>query len=168
MTAMPDARPRDDLAYVQAGMPADLDTVLVFNLLRTFGRLAPWLAAGLRELDLTAAQLNTLLILRAAGERGLLMGEIGQRLVVTKSNVTGLVDRLERDGLAARAEHRDRRATVVRISAAGEAVLDRTAPRMAALAGELTGCLTGREKKTLARLLTKLRRELRGRRGEEQ
>ncbi len=163
---MPQPTQHDDLAYVHAGIGADLDTVLVFNLLRTFSYLNPCLDAELRRLDLTAAQLNTLLSLRAAGGDGLLMGEIGQRLVVTKSNVTGLIDRLERDGLAARAEHPDRRATAVRITPAGAAMLDRTAPRMAALAGELTGCLAAAEKRTLARLLTKLRRELRRRRGE--
>jgi MarR family 2-MHQ and catechol resistance regulon transcriptional repressor len=138
--------------------------VVVINLLRTQNYLAPFIDAGLRKQKLTAAQFNALLVLRAAGGDGLRMGEIGERLVVTKSNVTGLVDRLERRGLAARGRHRDRRATLVRLTPAGTALLRRSEPRYARLVAELTGCLTGREKRGLAQLLTKLRRALRRRR----
>jgi len=155
----------DELAYVRGGIGGDLDTVLVFNLLRTHSYLTPFLDADLRRNQLTAAQFNTLLLLRKAGADGLLMGEIGQKLVVTKSNVTGLVDRLERQGLVERAEHSDRRATIVRLTDAGAALLDRTTPRHAELLAELTGGLDDQEKETLIRLLTKLRRELRFRHG---
>jgi MarR family 2-MHQ and catechol resistance regulon transcriptional repressor len=157
-------RTDDDLAHVRAGLGADLDAVLVFNLLRTHSYLGPFIEAGLRPQRLTAAQFNALLLLRTAGAGGLLMGEIGEGLVVTKSNVTGLVDRLERQGLVARGRHRDRRATVVRLTDAGAQLLERTVPRHAELLAELTGCLTGKEKRTLIGLLTKLRRELRRRR----
>ncbi|NQT52410.1 MarR family transcriptional regulator [bacterium] len=156
----------DDLAYVRAGISADLDTVLIFNLLRTQSYLAPFIDADLREQNLTGAQFNALLVLRAAGAEGLLMGEIGERLVVTKSNVTGLVDRLERQGLVARGQHTDRRATLVRLTAAGEQLLDRTAPRMARLHAKLTEGFNASEKHTLIKLLTKLRRTLRQRRKE--
>ena len=109
----------DELAYVETGLGADLDTMLVYNLLRTGSYLLPRVDADLRQQDLTAAQFNALLVLRTAGAGGLLMGEIGRRLVVTKSNVTGLVDRLERQGLVRRAERPDRRATVVRLTRGG-------------------------------------------------
>ena len=154
----------DDLAYIRAGMGGDLDAVLVLNLLRTHSYLSPFVDASLRRRHLTAAQFNALLVLRSAGAEGLLMGGIGERLVVTKSNVTGLVDRLERQGLVARGAHRDRRATVVRLRDAGADALERTVPRHAQRLAELTGCLSDKEKQTLIRLLTKLRRELRRRR----
>jgi MarR family 2-MHQ and catechol resistance regulon transcriptional repressor len=157
----------DDLVHVKACLGGDLDVVLVHNLLRTYSRLLPFIDAGLRQEQLTATQLNALLVLRAVGEDGLLMGEIGERLVVTKSNVTGLVDRLEAQGLVARGQHRDRRATVVRLTGAGAELLEQALPQHAKLLSELTDCLGAEEKKTLIRLLTKLRRELRqrGRRG---
>ena len=154
----------DDLARAQAGAGGDLDSVLVFNLQRTHNDLSPFLnpVSGTRRL--TAAQFNALLALRAAGRDGLRMGEIGRRLVVTKSNVTGLVDRLERQGLVLRAGQPDRRATVVRLTGAGARLIAGTAPRQDARLAELTRCLAVREKRTLIRLLTKLRRELRLRR----
>jgi MarR family 2-MHQ and catechol resistance regulon transcriptional repressor len=147
-------------------MGADLDTLLAFNLLRTSSCLTPFIDAKLREQNLTAAQLNVLLVLRAAGTDGMLMGEIGQKLVVTKSNVTGLVDRLEGQGLVARAEHRDRRATIVRLTKAGSRLLEQAVPRHAELVAGLTACLSNGEKQSLIRLLTKLRKELRERRKE--
>jgi MarR family 2-MHQ and catechol resistance regulon transcriptional repressor len=155
----------DELAYVKTGIGADLDTMLVFNLLRTHGRLSPFIDANLRRQNLTASQLNALLLLRTAGADGLLMGEIGRKLVVTKSNVTGLVDRLERQGLVARAQPADRRATRVRLTGAGAKLLRQTAPRHTELLANLTRCLSVREKRTIIRLLTRLRRELRLRGG---
>jgi ATP-binding cassette subfamily B protein len=121
----------DDLADVRASMGSDLDTMVVYNLLRAHTRLGPFIDADLRRQNLTSAQLNVLLALRGAGADGLRMGEIGRKLIVTKSNVTGLIDRLEGQGLVLRAEHRDRRATVIHLTDAGAALLKQTVPRHA-------------------------------------
>ncbi len=155
------------LPYTDGGVTSDLDVVVVHNLLRTHSYLCPFIDAGLRQRNLTAAQLNAMLVLQAAGDEGLMMGEIGKRLVVTKSNVTGLIDRLERQGFVARCEHRDRRAKPVRLTDVGAKLLARTLPRHAELLTELTGCLTDREKRALIRTLTKLRRGLRRQRKED-
>jgi len=153
----------DELAHVTAGMGAGLDAMLVHSLLRTHSYLSPFIDADLRRQKLTSAQFNTLLLLRSAGADGLRMHDVGERLVVTKSNVTGLIDRLERQGLVARGPCRDRRATVVRLTDAGEALVDRAVPRHAQLLAELGAALTDDQKRTLIRLLTRLRRELRRR-----
>jgi MarR family transcriptional regulator, 2-MHQ and catechol-resistance regulon repressor len=158
----------DDLAYVTgAGIVETLDTMLVFNLLRTHSCLSPFIDADLRRHFLTSAQLNTLLVLRTAGDQGLQMSEIGRTLVVTKANVTGLVDRLERQGLVTRSVQQDRRAITVRLTTAGADLLDRAAPRHSELLADLTGCLDDGEKRTLISLLTKLRSEWRNRRKED-
>ncbi|MDJ0686620.1 MAG: MarR family transcriptional regulator [Alphaproteobacteria bacterium] len=65
------------------------------------------------------ARFDLLAVLYAA-ENGLTMGDIGRRLRVTGGNVTGLVDRLEKEGLAARRPHpTDRRAFFVALTAKG-------------------------------------------------
>jgi len=151
----------DETTDVRRASGSDLDVMLVHNLLRTHGRLLPLVDAHLRRRNLTGAQLNALLVLRAAGGDGLRMNEIGRRLVVTKSNVTGLVDRLQRQGLVARTAGRDRRATLVRLTPAGVSAVRRTAGEHTRLLARVTACLTAREKRTLIRLLTKLRRRLR-------
>lgn len=153
----------DELHYVHTGLGGDLDTILIYNLLRTHSYLAPFLEADLRKQNLTATQLNALLVLKSAGENGLMMGEIGKKLVVTKSNVTGLVDRLEKQGFVSRSNHADRRATTVRITDFGLDTLEKTTPLFSKMLANLTECFTEREKKTLIKLLSKLRRELRRR-----
>lgn len=142
------------------------ESVLVYNLVRTHGALAPLLDSDLRASRLTAAQFNALLVLNSAGEDGLTMGELGQHLVVSKSNVTGLVDRLEGRGWAKRCPEMDRRAIRVRITETGSELLAEVAPSHAESLVELTGELAVEEKIELTRLLTKLRRALRSRRKE--
>ena len=122
---MTQARTNDDeLSYVRAGVEADIDGMVIHSLLRTHSRLSPLLDATLRAAQLTAAQFNTLLLLRHSGNGGLLMSQIGEGLIVTKSNVTGLIERLAKQGLVERCDHHDRRATRVRLTDAGHAMLD--------------------------------------------
>ncbi|HEY6542627.1 MAG TPA: MarR family transcriptional regulator [Ktedonobacteraceae bacterium] len=75
----------------------------------------------LKNIDLTLAQLRTLAIL--AEEGPLVIGQIAQRLGVGLSTGGHLVDRLVQAGLAERAEDAgDRRRTVARLTAPGEAM----------------------------------------------
>ena len=75
----------------------------------------------LKNIDLTLAQLRTLAIL--AEEGPLVIGQIAQRLGVGLSTGGHLVERLVQAGLAERAEDAgDRRRTVARLTAAGEAM----------------------------------------------
>jgi DNA-binding MarR family transcriptional regulator len=74
-------------------------------------------AAACEDLDLTPAQLHLLLWLGYDGP--LTMGELARRVAVTEKTITGVVDRLERDGLVRRErDPSDRR--VVRVRLAGE------------------------------------------------
>lgn len=161
MARTPSARARPPVA---AG---DLNLLLVHNLLRTQGCLGPALDPVFQRAGrkLTAAQFNTLLVLRDSGDEGLRMGAISARLVVTKSNVTRLVDCLESRGLVVRGGATDRRATVVHLTTAGMRVLEEMLPAYAAAAERVVDCLAPGEKETLIRLLRKLRRALRRGRG---
>src|SRR5579885_679653 len=139
----------------------DTDALLIYNLLRTHNLLNPFIDRGLRELNLTGAQLNALLVLRDAGSDGLALSEIGRHLVVTKANVTGLIDRLEREGLVLRESHRDRRVILARLTEKGSALLQEALPRHRHLLSELRGSLAQEDKEQLIGLLTNLRRGLR-------
>ncbi|HLK60672.1 MAG TPA: MarR family transcriptional regulator [Chthonomonadaceae bacterium] len=140
---------------------ADRDALLVYNVLRTHSALTPYIDRGLRELNLTGAQLNTLLVLRDAGAEGLPLSEIGRHLVVTKANVTGMIDRLEREGLVQRDSHTDRRITLAKLTEKGAALLEEALPRHRQLLSDLLGGLTDAEKEQLIGLLTRLRRGVR-------
>jgi DNA-binding MarR family transcriptional regulator len=68
----------------------------------------------LAEHGITGTQLNILMTLNAFDNEGLSQQELSQKLVVTKSNVVGLIDRLEDRGYVERRAHaEDRRYNVL-------------------------------------------------------
>ncbi len=72
-----------------------------------------------RPHGLTAAQFNVLNVLADAAD-GLSQRELGDILVVDRSNITGLLDRLEKAGLVKRTDHpSDRRIYRVSLTPAG-------------------------------------------------
>ncbi|MFC8452071.1 MarR family winged helix-turn-helix transcriptional regulator [Kitasatospora sp. NPDC057223] len=69
---------------------------------------------------LSAGALDVLARLSTAADEGLSIGELARAAGVSSRNVTGLVDTLERDGLAQRVQdRRDRRSVRATITAAG-------------------------------------------------
>jgi DNA-binding MarR family transcriptional regulator len=76
------------------------------------------------EIDVTMPQAKLLYLLGAAGE--LHMSDLVQRLGVSLSTISGLVDRVVDHGLATRREDpADRRQVVVALTPAGSAFIDR-------------------------------------------
>jgi len=96
------------------------------NVLRTANALSQGASELLKAHDLTLTQYNVLRILRGAGEKGLTAGEVGERMITRDPDVTRLLDRLEKRGLAERwrCTH-DRRVVWTRITQTG---LDLIAP----------------------------------------
>jgi MarR family 2-MHQ and catechol resistance regulon transcriptional repressor len=140
----------------------DTDALIVYNIVRTNAALSPFIDAALRDLHLTGAQMNALLVLRDAGPEGLPLSEIGRRLVVTKANVTGLMDRLERQELIRRdSDSPDRRVIRACLTQHGTELLQQALPERDRVVGDLLAGLTPDEKTTLIGLLTKVRRGLR-------
>jgi DNA-binding MarR family transcriptional regulator len=117
----------------------------------------------LRGFGLTQAQFDMLMLLRYQTADGTAdQTSLGRMLVVNRSNVTGLVDRMERDGLVTRADDpADRRINRVRMTPAGEKLLDRAEQAYAARTREVVAGLTPADLATLCRLLEAVRTALR-------
>ncbi|MFF2043397.1 MarR family winged helix-turn-helix transcriptional regulator [Kitasatospora sp. NPDC058170] len=80
---------------------------------------------GVGGRGLSAGALDVLARLNTAADEGLSIGELARAAGVSSRNVTGLVDTLERDGLAQRVQdQRDRRSVRARITPAGGDWLD--------------------------------------------
>ncbi len=113
------------------------------------------------EYDTTLPRFDVLAQLDAA-RRGLSMGELSARLMVTSGSVTGLVDAMEGDGLVTRQVHpADRRSTLIEMTQAGRALFARMAPAHAGWIEELMAGLTPGEAATLYHLLGRLKRSAR-------
>lgn len=84
----------------------------------------------LRYFNLTPAKFNALMVIKHQGkEKGLSQVEIGKSLIVTASNITRLIDKLEKEGFIERLSRKgDRRVNLVRISKKGSDLLDKVWP----------------------------------------
>ncbi|MBV8370146.1 MAG: MarR family transcriptional regulator [Candidatus Eremiobacteraeota bacterium] len=92
---------------------------------------------------------------------GLRMTEISKRMMVTGGNVTRIADQLLGEGLISRTvAPGDRRAAIVRLTAAGRRAFAEMARRHERWIVELFGGLTESERTQLYALLAKLKRHL--------
>ncbi|MBS1984482.1 MAG: MarR family transcriptional regulator [Bdellovibrionales bacterium] len=92
-----------------------------------------------------------------------IMSELGEYLGVSATNVTELVDALEKEGLVARKPHpSDRRATVIEATKAGALVMNEGCTAYRERVGELFSPLSESDRKELLRLMHVLRNKLEG------
>jgi MarR family 2-MHQ and catechol resistance regulon transcriptional repressor len=86
------------------------------------------------------------------------MHELGELLLVSRANVTGLVDCLAQRGLVERSQHeRDRRVRLVRLTRDGEKLLESVLPAHYARVREMLKGVSNKDKAILSELLMKLR-----------
>ena len=110
--------------------------------------LAPW--------DITPAQLRAL---RVLGRHGVMrLSELSDRLRIAPRSTTEVADALESRGLIERRpDPRDRRATLVEVTAHGAEVLDAIRAARGTEAERVFGRLSPADRSQLARILGKLR-----------
>jgi DNA-binding MarR family transcriptional regulator len=108
------------------------------------------------ERGTTLPRFDVMAALYRAGE-GLRMSDLSGVLMVSNGNVTGIVDRLEAEGLVERvAVAGDRRAVRVRLTKAGREAFEDMAEEHEVWVDGLLAGLTPRETEEAARLLEKL------------
>jgi DNA-binding MarR family transcriptional regulator len=122
----------------------------VTSIMRTQQILLTGLNDLLRPFELTFPRYEVLMLLYLSRRGSLPLGKIGERLQVHRTSVTGLVDRLEAQGLARRIAHEsDRRKTLAEITASGR----RTAERTTAILNRERFAVPGTADATLDRLV---------------
>jgi DNA-binding MarR family transcriptional regulator len=137
-----------------------LATESVVNLIRAASLVEAELNHHFRRHGLTGPGFNVLLILEGAG-RPLTPHELGERLLVTRGTVTGLLDTLERQGLVRRSPHpEDRRMLLVEPTGRALEVLAAISGELFPAQAQMLSVLSVREKQTLVRLLGKLQTHL--------
>jgi len=109
------------------------------------------------EFDITSIQFNVLRILKGVHPNGHPRCEIIGRLIERGTDVTRLIDRLEKRGLVERSrDGEDRRHSHARITAKGITLLDELNPKMSVLHLETLNKFTHEECLELSRLCEKL------------
>ncbi len=121
MCVMPRIEMPDDF-YEQTPDASVRATEAVMNTMRTADMIFDRIGQLLRPLNVSAAGGLVLGILRDRGRMS--PSAIGERLIVTRATVTGVVDSLERRGFVRRVPNpADRRSLLVEITPAGIAVV---------------------------------------------
>jgi DNA-binding MarR family transcriptional regulator len=109
-----------------------------------------------RPLGATGAQYNVLNILMMNPD-GLSQRELGDLLVVDRSNVTGLLDRLEKAGLVRRDDHpADRRVYRVMITSSGRTCWEKIHPIYLEAVAKVTRGLTAKQMRETREVLLQL------------
>ncbi|WP_396135807.1 MarR family winged helix-turn-helix transcriptional regulator [Chamaesiphon sp. VAR_69_metabat_338] len=100
---------------------------VVRELATAYQALAAYSEAHVRQFDLTPAQFDVIATL--GNTNGLCMGELGEKTLITKGTLTGVIDRLIQKQLVCReTPAENRRNVLVQLTPAGQAVFDRVFP----------------------------------------
>jgi DNA-binding MarR family transcriptional regulator len=145
-------------AALPSDVKAEVDQVLeaIIYLYTESRRITKELA---RRAELTGPQLTVVKMLESLG--GLSLSDLSDRIRAQNSTVTGIVDRMEREGLVVRARStEDKRVVNIRLTEKGERIA-REIPvePMEIFRGALAG-LTAAETRDLLRILTKVARRV--------
>ena len=99
---------------------ASVNHEALLSLVRTSALMQKLSDRFFSQFGLTDVQFNILMILKEHGDDGLSQQELSEHLIVTKSNVVGLVDRLERSAYVRRGSHpSDRRFNQIMLTPTG-------------------------------------------------
>ena len=132
-----------------------------FNIVQTYNLGEAVMAGRVKRTGLTLPGLNVLIILQRHKDGSCALNALSDLLVVSRANITGLIDSLSRKGLVTREEHpQDRRVVLARITRKGEALLGGYMPTHFGTMREMAASLTKDEKDALIRILTKMRHSL--------
>lgn len=113
-----------------------------------------------RGLGLTGPQVSALKILEAVGE--LSLSELSERMSARNSTITGIVDRMERDGLVVRERSQsDRRVVRIRATPRGLAIAREAPVTAMQLVSSALASLSADDRATLRRILVRLAERVR-------
>lgn len=138
-----------------AGPPTGPDVDAWVQLAHAYHRIARRLEQALVPHCLSLAQFEVLARLQFDGPMN--QNDLAQRLLVTKGNVCGLIDRLETAGFVERrTDPADRRANRLLVTERGLALLAASLPDHLAIIQNLLSGLTGPEQLTLYSLAKRI------------
>ena len=134
---------------------------IVYALARTYGLVMRQLTKVYKRFGLSAASFNLLVLLqRGKDPESFTQQAIGARLVVSPSDMTGLIDRLEKKGLVRRVPGKDRRTNLIQLTPKGSRLVEEVWPHHAQAMKRLSSALRADEAHVLARALTGLRESI--------
>jgi len=116
--------------------------------------------AHIRKLGLTSPQFD--IIVTLGNTPGMTCREIGERTLITKGTLTGVLDRLEAKGLLVREESaEDRRSFIIKLTAKGQTLFETIFPTHLAHMDQYLGQLSPQDRAAIEQSLNRFRAVLR-------
>ena len=129
-----------------------LNVVLAYDILTTH------FARRMAKYGLSISAFNILMILSRSEGKGCKQRDLSSLMLVSRANVTGLIDSLVRQGFVTRtASQKDRRVCIAKITKAGDDLLEQLLPWHYEEMSRVAADMSLQEKENLSRLLTRLR-----------
>ncbi len=142
----------------------DADTVeAIFSLVFAYDAFSTHFTRRLQRFGLSFPGFNMLMILNQPiyREKGCRLSQLGELLLVSKANVTGVLDSLVKRGLAKRVDSvRDRRVKLAKTTPSGEALIASMLPSHFRETKRVLKHLKRQDKRDLRDLLGKLRQSV--------
>lgn len=149
-----------EMERMHGAVPRD-EMMAMFQIMATHDLLARLMSAPVESQGLSFAGFRVLAMIAKEPGGRVPMHRLSEWLSVSRQNVTGLVDGLEKRGLVGRSTcGADRRVKWVELSEEGRGVLRALAPRHFAAVRALFGGLAENELETLTTLLTTIRERI--------
>jgi len=137
------------------------------NILHTGDVVSRGEAAFLARHGLNQARLIILVLLDSSENGSMRSSELAEHASVSRATITGLLDTLEKAGLVVRApDARDRRASCVKITEKGKALIQRVQPLLIWWTESILSALSAREQGQLLTLLQKTQKAFSERRND--
>jgi DNA-binding MarR family transcriptional regulator len=113
-----------------------------------------------RRAELTGPQLTVVKLLETVGD--LSLSNLSERIRAQNSTVTGIIDRMEREGIVARARSaEDKRVVIIRLTEKGERIAREIPVEPMEIFRSALRTLSGAEARELMRILTRLAHRVR-------
>src|SRR5262245_41461471 len=141
---------------------ASLNHEALLSLVRTASLMQKLSDRFFSRFGLTDTQFNILMILSEHRNHGLNQQELSEHLIVTTSNVVGLIDRLEKSGYVSRNPHAtDRRFNQVVLTRRGERLVGRVEESYFREVDKMMNVLSTSEKKAVIKAMENIRQYVR-------
>lgn len=140
---------------------ASVEHEALLNLYYTAAKLKKRESEFFGPYGLTDVQFQMIMLLHhQGGAKGLSQARLSELMQVNRANVTGLVDRLERDGLVRRTAAEDRRYNIIQLTDKAHRLLDKIEADYGREVKKVMGVLAKSELAALIRACGKLREQL--------
>lgn len=128
---------------------------LLRALVRAYQAFGAYDTAGYAGVDLTVAQADVIFTL--GNTDGLCFKDIGEKTLITKGTLTGVIERLEAKGLVKKTSSAtDRRHVIVMLTTKGRKLFEKEFPRQIAYLKQRFDLLSEKELKEAERLLSRI------------